>query len=195
MQVVAGLGNCVRAIGRFGRRARRDEAGTTAIEFAFVIGPFLGLLFAIIEVAFVYFGQVSLDVGTATASRQLFVGAAQTKNMSAEDFKQIVCSNLAPFMTCGNVIVDVRSSDTFTDAANNLPKAVTSDGRLSDGFWQFNPGGASKVVVVTVYYDFTLLSSLPGLGDFTGKVGLGLGNLADGSRLMQTSMAFRTEPY
>ena len=99
------------------------------------------------------------------------------------------------FMKCGDVIVDVRSSDTFAEAASNLPQPLKSDGSMAAGFNQFIPGGRNKVVVVNIYCNFKLLASLPAMGDFTGKVGLGLGNMPDGSRLMTATRAFRTEPY
>ena len=50
----------------------------------------------------------------------------------------------------------------------------------------FTPGNASSVVLVTVCYPWKFGGSLP-----LFKVG----NLSDGSLLMQASAAFRTEPY
>ncbi len=185
----------VDAARRFGRKARHNQAGTTAIEFAFVIGPFMALLFAIMEVALVYLAQVSMDAQTEKVARAVQVGIMQKSNMNAEQFKDLFCADLVSFMKCDDVIVDVRSSDTFAEAAANLPQPLKSDGSMAAGFNQFIPGGRNKVVVVNIYCNFKLLASLPAMGDFTGKVGLGLGNMPDGSRLMTATRAFRTEPY
>ena len=185
----------VDAARRFGSKARRNQAGTTAIEFAFVIGPFLALLFAIMEVALVYLAQVSMDAQTEKVSRAIQVGIMQQSKMNAQQFKDMFCQDLVSFMKCDDVTVDVRSSDTFAEAAGNLPKPLNSDGSMASGFNQFTPGGRNKVVVVNIYCNLKLLASLPAMGDFTGKVGLGLGNMPDGSRLMTATRAFRTEPY
>ena len=50
----------------------------------------------------------------------------------------------------------------------------------------FDAGGASSVVLVTVCYPWSFGGSLPFIG---------LGNLNDGSLLIQASVAFRTEPF
>ena len=179
-----------------GRRLKTDEAGATAIEFGMVIGPFLGILFAIMEVALVYFAQFSMENACETASRLIRTGTAQKGNMSAGAFKQKVCDKLPVFMACNSdLVVDVRSHPTFSEAAADLPNPFDAQGGLSQSFDKFVMGGPSQVVIVTLYYDWKLFISLPGLGDFTGKLGLGLGNMPDGSRLMSASFAFKTEPY
>ena len=50
----------------------------------------------------------------------------------------------------------------------------------------FNPGGASSVVLITVCYPWNFGGKLPFIK---------LNTLKDGSLLMQASVAFRTEPY
>ena len=57
---------------------------------------------------------------------------------------------------------------------------------INDSSAAFNTGAASSVVLVTVCYPW----------EFGGKLPLfKMGNLNDGSLLMQASVAFRTEPY
>ena len=51
---------------------------------------------------------------------------------------------------------------------------------------EFNPGGASSVVLVTVCYPWSFGGKLPFLGT---------SNLDDGSLLIQASVTFRTEPF
>ena len=50
----------------------------------------------------------------------------------------------------------------------------------------FNAGGASSVVLVTGCYEWQFGGQLPFIN---------LGNMPDGSRLVQASATFRTEPY
>jgi len=200
MRILGNIGRIGDAAAKRLGRFNRDKSGSSAVEFGFVIGPFVALLFAIMEVALVYSGEFFINNAALKASRLIRIGEAQTANngggMSKDDFKAAVCAELPGFMHCiENVIVDVRSFGSFEDAAANLPKPINSNGRLSDTFAQYKPGGPAQVVIVSVYYDWHLFAKLPGLGDFTGKLGLGLGNLPDGSRLISSSVAFRTETY
>ena len=197
MRLFAGPRNLSLPASVFHRRLRQDESGATAIEFAMVIGPFLGLLFAVMEVALVYFAQFSLENANETASRLIRTGKVQTLHMTAGQFRQKVCNSLPAFMTCDkSLIVDVRSHPTFAEAAADLPSPLAADGSFNAGFQAaFTPGGPSQVVVVTLFYDWRLFIGLPGLGDFTGKLGLGVGNMPDGSRLITAGFASKTEPY
>jgi Flp pilus assembly protein TadG len=188
---------------RGARLWRKDKSGSTAIEFGMVIGPFLGLLFAIIEVALVYFAQFAMESGNETATRVLRTGAAQNGNMTKEQFKSRVCSKLPAFMDCNsNLIVDVRSysnstgkSDAFAKAANDMPDLYDADGVRNSNKEKFCPGGPSDVVVATLYFKWNLIMGMPGLGDFTGKVGLSLANTPDGARMIITGFAMKNEPY
>ncbi len=195
---------------RGARLWRKDKSGSTAIEFGMVIGPFLGLLFAIIEVALVYFAQFAMESGNEAASRALRTGAAQNGNMSKGQFKARVCSKLPVFMDCNsNLTVDVRSysdtvdpvtkvkiaSDAFAKAAVGAADLFSDDGIRGTEVEKYCPGAPSDVVVVTLYYKWGLIMGLPGLGDFTGKMGLSLANTPDGGRLIITGFAMKNEPY
>jgi len=196
MRFLGEFGECFRLAGKFCRRFRRQNAGSTAIEFAMVIGPFVGLLFAIMEVALVYSAEFFINNGVQKAARLIRLGQAQTSNMTAAGFKQAVCADLPAFMDCFNtVVVDVRSFGSFDQAAQNLPNPLNPDGTLSTTFAKYTPGTAAQVVIVTLFYDWHLFAHLPGLGDFTGKLGISLANMPDGSRLISASTAFRTETY
>jgi Flp pilus assembly protein TadG len=182
-------------VNRLWRRLRRNQSGATAIEFGMVIGPFLGLVFAIIEVAMAYFGQFSLELANQEAARFIRTGTAQKANMTAGQYKRLVCDRLPVFMSCNDLIIDVRSFSTFNEAANGMPNPFNSNGTLSHNFNQFSMGATSSVVVVSAYYNWRFFIGMPGLGDFTGKVGLSLSNMPDGARLVSSTFVFKTEPY
>ena len=189
MRVLAGLRS-------FGARFRRAKSGSTAIEFAMVIGPFLALLFAIIETSLVYFCEFTVDAAVQKAARSIRTGAYQTGHYNATDFRKVVCQDLPAFIPCDqNVMVDVRAFDTFAQAADNMPNPLNADGSINSNFSQFNMGGPSQVVIVSIFYDWKLIAHFPGLGQFTGKVGLGMGNMPDGSRMIAATTAFQTEAY
>lgn len=178
------------------RRLDRDDRGFTAVEFALVIGPFLAILFAILEVALVFFASSALDNAVAQAARTIRTGEAQSANEGAQALLERICDKLPVFVVCNDLVLDVRSFDTFGEASAGAGSPLNGDGDLiGQCEAQFSMPGNSQVALVTVYYRWRLIASLPNPSKFIGLSGLGLGNLPDGSRLISTSLAFRVEPY
>lgn len=177
------------------RQLRKNKSGSAAIEFGMVIGPFLGLMFAIIEVALTYFAQFAMESGNETALRVLRTGSAQNGNMTQAQYKARVCSKLPAFMDCDNLTVDVRSFATFAEALADMPDLYDEQGARNSTPQKYCPGTSSSVILGTLYYRWNFIMNMPGLGDFTGKMGLSLANMPDGSRLMITGFATRAEPF
>jgi hypothetical protein len=101
-------------------------------------------------------------------------------------------------MDCDNdLIVDVRTFPSLNDAASGSPDAIDDDGNLVEGFAQYNGGGGGSIVLVNVYYHWQLFASLPDFGLLltNNQHGIGLGNLADGSRLITSATVFKNEPF
>ncbi len=181
---------------RGARLWRKNKSGSTAIEFAMVIGPFMGLVFAIIEVALTYFAQIGLELGNAEAMRKITTGAAQSDKLSKAQYKASVCNELFSFMNCDeNLVVDIRSYPTFAAALANMPDLFDDSGSRNSISEMYCPGGPSDVVIGTLYYKWKFIMGMPGLGDFTGKMGISLANSPDGSRLMIAGFARRNEPF
>lgn len=168
-------------------RYRRSQQGATAIEFGMVAAPFLYLLMAIFETGIMLFSEYVIENGVARASRMIRTGQVQTQNLTASDFKNVVCGNLATFLDCqSNLYIDVRKFPDFESVS--LPPPKTADGKLSDEVTtnaQFQPGDPLEVVVVRTYYEWQLFT--PGITH--------LSNMADGKRLLAAGAAFRNEPY
>jgi Flp pilus assembly protein TadG len=158
----------------------------TAIEFAFVGGPFLYLLCVIFETGLMLFSEYVIENGVADAARMIRTGQVQAQGMTAADFKTQVCGRLSAFLDCtNNLHVDVRRFTAFADivlpppiAGGELTPDVTSGA-------SFQPGQPMDVVVVRVYYEWKLF--LPGLSH--------LANLSGGRRLLTAGSAFRNEPF
>jgi Flp pilus assembly protein TadG len=176
-------------------RFLRNEGGVTAVEFGFVVLPFMALVFAIMETSLVYFAGYELDNATDQATREIRTGQAQ--GMSADQFKQLVCSKLPVFITCdSNLMVDVRSFPTYAAAASGAPNPYNPNGTLNPKFAQYNIGQGGSIELVTVLYDWKSKSmGMPALGAFTGDSGIGLANMPDGSRLIIAAAAFKNEPF
>lgn len=180
------------------RRFRSNNDGATAIEFAIVLGPFLAFVFGIITIGLHYLSTNSLEKAVYDASRQIRTGQAQQSGMTSKQFKDLVCNMAAPHLDCAKLRVHMASYDSWKDvAAPNCIDNQTND--LSVGNSSTNPigndvGGASKKVLVTVCYDWTLAKYLPFLlHDVHGNAQFS--PLKSGGMLMQASAIFQTEPY
>ena len=81
-------------------------------------------------------------------------------------------------------VVIVQNNANFSGIAE--PSCASNGAMITQTAAAFNTGASSAVVLVTVCYPWSLGGKLPFFK---------MGNLNDGSLLMQASVAFRTEPY
>ncbi len=173
------------------RTFRKDTRGTTAVEFGFVGVPFLMMCFGVITVGLHFLTTYSLENAVERAGRLIRTGQAQQANMTAAEFKQQICDQVASYIDCQNKMrVHVQSWADFTSVA---PKAcIGPDGNLAAASGSAgdnigdSSGGASAVVLVTACYEWELAANLPFLR---------LGKMSNGSALIQAATTFRTEPY
>ena len=167
------------------RRYRKSQDGVTAIEFAIVAPPFLALMLAVFEVGIMLFSEYVIEHGVGKAARMIRTGEVQTANMTVSEFKALVCGNLAGYLDCEtNLKVDVRKFADFDEVT--LPPPLGADGEFSAGIGgNYDPGAPYEVVVVRVYYAWSLFT--PGLTL--------MDNMSDGRRLLAAGAAFRNEPF
>ncbi len=173
-----------RSRARLARRFATSEDGATAVEFALVALPFLGLLFAIIETGLVFFAGQVLETATADSARLIMTGQAQTQGFDQGRFKQEVCNRTYGLLNCsGDLYVDVQKFSSFTSV--NLPNPIDQNGNLVNNFG-FQPGTAGDIVVVRVLYAWPI---------FVSQLGYNLANMSGSKRLLVATAAFRNEPY
>jgi Flp pilus assembly protein TadG len=177
------------------RRWRGEESGAAAIEFAIVAMPFLILLFGIMTVSLFYFANFSIENAVWQASRAIRTGQVQsgqgaysgatTTALKKQAFKNALCAAVPSFSDCASkAIVIVQSNANFSSISQ--PSCTDNGSLINDNAAAFDTGSSSAVVLVTVCYPWSLGGKLPLFN---------LGDLKDGSRLMQASVAFRSEPY
>jgi Flp pilus assembly protein TadG len=172
------------------RRLLRRDDGSAAIEFGLVIVPFLGLMFAILETALVFFAGQVLETAVADSARLILTGQADSAGYNATTFKTQVCNRLLALFDCTKLQLDVATTTSFSVA--NLSRPLVPDplnpGKMkvdtsSFGYQSSNPG---QIVVVRVVYEWPT---------FVRGLGLNLSDLSDGNRLLMSTAAFRNEPY
>jgi Flp pilus assembly protein TadG len=182
-----------RGLRRQTRRFRRGEDGATAVEFAFVIIPFLAILFAIIEVALVFFAGQVLETAVADSTRRIMTGevqkagVGQTAAVTQQAFKNDLCGRLYALFNCqSGVHIDVRKYDSFVGVNLSAPAYDIKTETIDVSGFKFEPGVQNEIVVVRVAYEWPI---------FVRDFGFNLATLPNGKRLLMATAAFRNEPY
>ncbi|WP_407520054.1 TadE/TadG family type IV pilus assembly protein [Methylobacterium oryzisoli] len=177
------------------RRARRfgpARRGAVAVEFGLIALPFVGLLAAITETALAFFAAQMLDATVADAARQIYTGQFQnslqsgtlTAEKTLEKFRDIVCTNRVTIFDCSKLKIDilpVTDNDSFT------PKSPIDAQKKTwrEGFGtNYKKPDPSQIVLVQAAVEFPV---------FFGA--MNPMTLTNGMRVLQTTVAFRTEPY
>lgn len=166
------------------QRFRRNRRGSAVIEFAMVAPIFFGLLFAIIETAFMFFAGQVLETAVQDSSRLILTGQAQSASYSQAQFKNDVCSRLTALFDCGGVYIDVRSYGTDFSTVN-ITAPIDANKNFVNNM-QYSPGSSGQIVVVRAFYQWPL---------FITGLGYDVSNLAGNKRLLSATAAFRNEPY
>ena len=177
-------------------RFARARDGAVAVVYAFLLLPFLTLIFAVLEVALAFLATASLDTAVEKATRRIRTGTFQasynTMSQSAQqtELVNLICKEVT-WLTSNcrtRLTIDVRT----------LPGGSWRTVSSRPGPWDpvnatFNPSGAcfapsgpQDVVLVRAFYKWPILT--PFLNQAVHRV--------DGvNTLMSATQAFRNEPF
>lgn len=170
------------------RRFVRAREGATAVEFAIVAIPMLLLLFGMLELGLVLLVSTTLDTATDFATREIRTGQFQTTtNGQWQTFENRVCDNLTWLKSGCTANLQVHAQ-TFTQFADtqNIPALTTYNANNAPACWKV--GNAGSIVLVRVYYSWTVFTPLLNAALVDGKAG-------PNTRLIQSTVVFRNEPY
>ena len=160
-----------------------DRQGATAVEFALVATPFIGLLVGIIQTFLVFFAQQLLETSVKQSSRLILTGQAQAQSLSPSQFASVVCSNLPILFNCAGLMIDVQVAGSWSSASAAAPTLTfDANGNVTNA-WQFNVGNPGDIVIVRVMYLWPV---------FAAPL---MANLSDANRLIMASSAFQNEAY
>lgn len=173
------------SITAFFGRFRRAKKGATAVEFAFIAGPFLLLLFALVEISLVFFASTALEHAGSTVARKIRTGELQADGATSARFITEVCAEMNAIIPCGNnVSIDVRTFADFDNVSSSNP--INADGGLDSQSLQFNPGISGDIVLVRIFYTWKLNTPI---------IGAAFANMDNNQRLIIASVVFRNEPF
>ena len=149
--------------------------------------PFFALLFGVLELGMLFMASTTIDAATVQVARQIRTGQFQSgANHSAADFKTAVCNNMSWISTAdcqANLSVDARTFATFT--AIDLTTPIKNN-QVDQSQLTFTPGNPCDIVLVRVFYPWTLVAPV---------LEPGLPNLGPSQRLLTTAVAFRNENW
>jgi len=174
------------------RRYLKNREGTAAIEFAILAVPFFMLLFAVLELAIIFFINSTLTHSVSEASRQIRTGNFQACGSKAK-FKELVCDKMEGLGNCEKRLrIDVVTDDSFSAITLVTPPAPPDPDPddetaedIENGEYT-NPGASAPVIVRGLYYHKLVLpTQLTRLENIDGK----------GVRLLSATTAFKSEPF
>lgn len=160
----------------------RDRSGVAAVEFAFVGLPLFALIFAIIESAGISAIGVLLNTAVDGVARQVLTGQIQKADISEEDFRERLCEQVDFVLACEKLKIDLRTFPTYKAIPVNAPMQLK---QIDDSEFCFDPGGASSITVLRVFYEWPWSAAF-------------LSNLAtdtDGNAVIFAMSAFMNEPF
>lgn len=172
---------------RLCRSWRQDDAGATAVEFAFVATIFFWVFIGIIEMGLLMIFNNGIEDGVERASRLIRTGQAQNTSISEEEFRKKVCGQVMLKSSCEtSLVVDVREFVDFASINAPAPTWNDQENKLEIEDKRFELGGPRRVILVRVFYDWNFITPL---------IGTLMGNTNRNSFLLSAATAFRNEPY
>lgn len=154
----------------------RQQRGSTAVEFAVILLPLVGLALICIETAVMMFTSSVVQGGITAAARQIRTGIVQSATtggcpaggVPASAFSAIasVVSANAFGVPIPYLTYDVRSFGSF---AAVQPPVLTFDSQGNPTNNCFDTGGANAIIAVRIAYNYTFIT--PNLGAILGGGG------------------------
>lgn len=171
-------------------RFLRDRHGVTALEYALVAVPFTMSLLFLVELAFDFYVQASIDFAVEAAARQVQRGDMPANPQSRSDFaSNVLCPFLSGLLSCSNVAITMRTVSDWKNDPNLTPPV--RNGAMDPSTTTFCYGGPTQPMLLQAVYPApTWVMGLFG----RSVVNYGSGNLTSRAILIVGSAAFLYEP-
>lgn len=181
--------SCKRALAPYLGRLRspinflRSQDGTSAVEFAMIGLPFLAILFATLQMAILLLAQEELETAVEKTGRLVLTD--QAESLTQTQFATDVCNDLVALFNCNNLMINMQTSDTFSDASPAAPTLTYGSNGQVTNTWSYQPGNPGSIVVLQVMYQWPVFGNL---------LGFNLSNLPNGNHLLVATSVFKNEP-
>jgi Flp pilus assembly protein TadG len=164
----------------------RDERAATAVEFAMLLTPLVGLILASLQLSIIFYAGQMLQTAAVTSSRELMTGSAQQAAKTQAQFKTDVCNNAVVLFDCSQIMVDVQSGSTYSAIGSTAPITITYDSHGNPIQGAYSTGNPGDIIILRVEYSWPVIASplMPGLA-----------NQSNGNHMLVGTSVFKTEPY
>jgi Flp pilus assembly protein TadG len=163
----------------------RSRDGASAVEFGLIALPFLAIIFATLQAAILLMAQEELETAVEKSGRLVLTGQAVTQSLTQAQFTTKVCGYLSALFNCDNLMVNMQTADTFSDASPTAPTLTFGSKGQVTNTWSYQPGSAGEIVVLQVMYQWPVFGNL---------LGFNLSNLSNGNHLLMATSVFKNEP-
>ena len=182
-----------------GNAFKANEKGATAVEFALIAVPFIGMIAAIFETGLMFFASQNLQTAVTEGTRSILIGDAQADaslTSSSTFSRKYICPRLASALfNCSSLKVDVNVVSAFSSYSSSFSNDYANAGG------SFCVGKKGDVVLVRALYPmpiFMKILALDASGNTT-QVTSGLTNNPNtgvlDTRMLIGTAAFRNEPF
>ena len=159
--------------------------------------PFIALLGATLQTAFMIWASQNLDDALRQTVRSILTGEFQQANSGQTNTATLLAtlqtnmcgapgSPISTVFNCPGVKLDVRLGTNFTSSSPTSPIDPTTRNWASGFGTNYTCAPPGSIVIVTAAVKFPV---------FFGLWNPLLSNFTDGSKLLQSTSVFRTEPY
>lgn len=144
-------------------RFLRERRASAAVEFAILAIPFSLLIFAILESCISFGAQQLLTNATDDVARQLRTGQIKRADVLANNdlVRDEICGKIGFLVSdsCPGLVVDLRSFDTFDEAAK-ITTQFTADHELDTSSFKMDPGPALSKNMLRVFYRWPVITDI-----------------------------------
>lgn len=161
----------------------KDRKGSAAIEFAILALPFMVIIFAIIEIAIMFFVDSGLDAALHKTVRQVRVGTAKTGAWTITEFKNSICSELSYSFSCA---ANLKVRATVITNMSSVSKTSPIVNGVYNVTENFNIGDSGDYVLVQAFITWDPVLKLY---TFAG------GRVNDGRYVLGAAELFKNEPF
>ena len=163
------------------RRFGRERDGSTAVEFALCVMPFLIITIGIIELMLMFFTVSAIEGAMDQATRMVRTGQMQDAGDPEQAFWAELCAHTIA-VPCSEIRFEMVSGETVGEVSDIAPFWDNDD----EGNGDIDIGETSSFVIARAAYDFHFITPLMG-----AMMGAGLDNEVP---IRATAVA-RNEPF
>jgi Flp pilus assembly protein TadG len=174
------------------RQLADDTSGSSVVEFAILVWPFILLIFGALQITLIIFMNQMLQTAAVQSGRIYMTGQADGDNQA--QFTQVVYNHLPALFNHSLVTVNLQSAGsasalagdetTLTPVCTTTPPITCTIPSAFTPSSPYAPGTPQQYVILRVLYQLPLMGG-----------GFGFSNMPNGSYLMAGTSVFAVEPY